>query len=179
MVGGCAEQGWTSRRAAPASVSPRWEAVTYATTVDSLLAVKYLVFDKSLRCLSWRTRFEPTGRGTKCSRPWQNRAPKYGRDDGEADALALRVMQLWCDETWRHQTRSPGAGIAGYAQLELLGGRRHYGGQRRRTNKGPVPPARSVRPTGADTHGRPPTPIPSGKCWAAKLKTAGATGWTI
>ncbi|HQL01503.1 MAG TPA: glycine radical domain-containing protein, partial [Smithellaceae bacterium] len=36
----------------------------------------------------------------------KNRAPKYGRDDDEADALALKVMELWCDETWKHRTKS-------------------------------------------------------------------------
>jgi formate C-acetyltransferase len=38
----------------------------------------------------------------------KNRAPKYGRDDDEADALARKVMQLWCDEAWRHSTKSTG-----------------------------------------------------------------------
>jgi len=34
------------------------------------------------------------------------KAPKYGRDDDEADALALRVMDLWTEECWRHTTES-------------------------------------------------------------------------
>jgi len=38
----------------------------------------------------------------------KNRAPKYGRDDHEADELARQVMQLWCDETWKHSTKSTG-----------------------------------------------------------------------
>jgi len=37
-----------------------------------------------------------------------HRAPKYGRDDDEADALARAVMELWTEETWRHRTRSTG-----------------------------------------------------------------------
>ncbi len=32
--------------------------------------------------------------------------PKYGRDDDRADAMALEVMQLWTEETWKHRTRS-------------------------------------------------------------------------
>jgi formate C-acetyltransferase len=35
-----------------------------------------------------------------------NRAPKYGRDDDEADAMGRRVMELWTAETWKHRTRS-------------------------------------------------------------------------
>jgi formate C-acetyltransferase len=38
----------------------------------------------------------------------KNRAPKYGRDDDEADRLARQVMQLWCDEAWRHRTKATG-----------------------------------------------------------------------
>jgi pyruvate-formate lyase len=38
-----------------------------------------------------------------------NKAPKYGRDDDEADAMGKRVMDLWCGlETWKHRTRSTG-----------------------------------------------------------------------
>jgi formate C-acetyltransferase len=38
----------------------------------------------------------------------KNRAPKYGRDDDEADALGREVMQLWCDATWCPSTKSTG-----------------------------------------------------------------------
>jgi pyruvate-formate lyase len=38
----------------------------------------------------------------------KNRAPKYGRDDDGADAMALRVMELWCNETWKYKTKSTG-----------------------------------------------------------------------
>ncbi len=33
-----------------------------------------------------------------------NKAPKYGRDDDEADEMACRVMELWTEETWKHKT---------------------------------------------------------------------------
>jgi len=35
-----------------------------------------------------------------------NKAPKYGQDDDEADALGLQVMELWTGETWKHKTKS-------------------------------------------------------------------------
>ena len=38
----------------------------------------------------------------------KNKAPKYGRDDDAADAMAKKVMDLWCDETWQHKTESTG-----------------------------------------------------------------------
>jgi len=34
----------------------------------------------------------------------RNRAPKYGRDDDEADALAQKVMALWAEDTWNYTT---------------------------------------------------------------------------
>ncbi|MPN00593.1 Choline trimethylamine-lyase [bioreactor metagenome] len=39
----------------------------------------------------------------------KNRAPKYGRDDDAADALAARLMRDWSDIVWRYQTKSTNA----------------------------------------------------------------------
>ena len=39
-----------------------------------------------------------------------HKAPKYGRDDDAADALAPRVMELWTEETWKHTARAPPTG---------------------------------------------------------------------
>ncbi len=84
------------------------EAVTFATTVDSLLAIKHLVFDKS-KCTmkeligALRDNWEDH----ETLQAWAKyRAPKYGRDDDEADEMARRVMDLWTDETWKHTTKS-------------------------------------------------------------------------
>jgi len=35
-----------------------------------------------------------------------HKAPKYGRDDDEADELAKKVMENWTQETWKHKTKS-------------------------------------------------------------------------
>ena len=84
------------------------EAVTYATTVDSLLAIKYLVYDKKLCSMTeliqalkenWQGHEVLQAQAT-------NKAPKYGRDDDLADEMALKVMQLWTDETWKYKTES-------------------------------------------------------------------------
>ena len=37
-----------------------------------------------------------------------NKAPKYGRDDDDADAMASQVMELWTEETWKHKTTTTG-----------------------------------------------------------------------
>ncbi len=37
-----------------------------------------------------------------------HKAPKYGRDDDTADALARQVMELWTEETWKYKTQSTG-----------------------------------------------------------------------
>jgi formate C-acetyltransferase len=86
------------------------EAVTYATTVDSLLAIKDLVFDRR-KCsmaeliealkANWQG-FE------KLQAMARYKSPKYGRDDDEADEMARQVMALWCDLTWQHKTKSTG-----------------------------------------------------------------------
>ncbi|HOZ72313.1 MAG TPA: pyruvate formate lyase family protein, partial [Spirochaetales bacterium] len=86
------------------------EGVTFATTVDSLLAVKFLVFDKKLCSMDELIRAlrdNWVGHETLQARA-KNQAPKYGRDDDEADAMALRVMELWTGETWKRQTPATG-----------------------------------------------------------------------
>ncbi|PKN68877.1 MAG: hypothetical protein CVU54_13470 [Deltaproteobacteria bacterium HGW-Deltaproteobacteria-12] len=110
LVKGCAEKGKDVTQGGAEISLTTLEAVTYATTVDSLLAIKYLVFDKKTCTLqelvsalgaNWQG-YEVLQATAK------NRAPKYGRDDDAADAMASKVMQLWCEETWRQSTRSTG-----------------------------------------------------------------------
>lgn len=110
MVEGCAEKGLDVTQGGARISFTTLEAVTYATTVDSLLAVKYLVFDKKACTLpELADALRANWKGHEVLQAMaKNRAPKYGRDDDEADALALRVMQLWCDETWKHRTTSTG-----------------------------------------------------------------------
>jgi trans-4-hydroxy-L-proline dehydratase len=108
LVRGCAEQGLDVTQGGAELNFTTLEAVTYATTVDSLLAIKYLVYDKQ-RCtlpeLVQALRDNWVGHEVLQAQAL-NKAPKYGRDDDEADALGLRVMELWAEETWMHKTRS-------------------------------------------------------------------------
>ena len=110
MVKGCAEKGMDVTQGGAEISFTTLEAVTYATTVDSLLAVKYLVFDKracTLEELIAALKANWQGH-EKLQALAKNRAPKYGRDDDEADAMASRVMALWCEEAWRYCTKSTG-----------------------------------------------------------------------
>jgi formate C-acetyltransferase len=110
MVKGCAESGKDVTQGGAEISFTTLEAVTYATTVDSLLAIKYLVFDKKTCTMKeLLAALKANWQGYEILQATaKNRAPKYGRDDDEADALARQVMQLWCDETWRHSTKSTG-----------------------------------------------------------------------
>ena len=110
LVRGCAEKGRDINRGGAEINLTTLETVTYATTVDSLLAVKYLVFDKQKSTMpeliealknNWQGHEVLQARA-------KNKAPKYGRDDDQADEMAKRVMDLWCDITWKHRTVSTG-----------------------------------------------------------------------
>ena len=108
LVRGCAEQGLDVTQGGAEISLTTIEGVTFATTVDSLLAVQHLVFDEG-RCsmgeLMRALRDNWEGHEVLRARA-VNKAPKYGRDDDVADALGRRVMDLWTEETWKHRTVS-------------------------------------------------------------------------
>jgi len=110
LIRGCAQKGLDVTQGGAELNFVTVEAVTYATTVDSLLAVKYLVFDEKICTMdeliqalqdNW------VGHEVLQARAL-NKAPKYGRDDAKADALAKAVMEVWTEETWKYKTLSTG-----------------------------------------------------------------------
>lgn len=108
LVRGCAKKGLDVTAGGAELNFTTLEAVTYATTVDSLLAIQYLVYDKglcSLPELVQALRDNWAGREVLQAQAL-NKAPKYGRDEDAADAMGRRVMELWTEETWRHKTRA-------------------------------------------------------------------------
>ncbi len=110
LVKGCAEKGLDITQGGAELSFTTLEAVTFATTVDSLLAVKYLVFDQkacSMEELIAALRANWEGYESLQAKA-KFKAPKYGRDDDEADEMARAVMDLWCEETWKHKTVSTG-----------------------------------------------------------------------
>lgn len=87
------------------------EGVTFASTVDSLLAIKYLVFDKkicTMQELIAALKDNWIGH-EKLQAIAKNKAPKYGRDDEEADKIAQKFMELWAEECWKYKTTATDA----------------------------------------------------------------------
>ena len=110
LVNGCAEKGLDITQGGAELSFSTLEAVTFATTVDSLLAVKYLVFDrKACTMAELIDALKKNWQGYEVLQAMaKNKAPKYGRDDNEADEMGRRVMALWTEETWKHKTHSTG-----------------------------------------------------------------------
>jgi formate C-acetyltransferase len=108
LVRGCAEQGLDITQGGAELNFTTIEAVTFATTVDSLLAIKYLVFDEKKATLAELIgALEANWEGHETLQAWAKfRAPKYGRDDDGADEMARRVMDLWTTETWKYVAAS-------------------------------------------------------------------------
>jgi formate C-acetyltransferase len=108
LVKGCAEKGLDVTQGGAELNFVTIEAVTYATTVDSLLAVKYLVFDEKVCTMSELVRaLQDNWEGhTALQARARFKAPKYGRDDDQADAIARAVMDVWAEQTWKHRTKS-------------------------------------------------------------------------
>jgi formate C-acetyltransferase len=108
LVKGCAQKGMDITEGGAELGYVTIEAVTYATTVDSLLAVKYLVFDQkacTMAELIQALKDNWVGHEILQARAL-HKAPKYGRDDDAADSLARQVMELWAGETWKYKTKS-------------------------------------------------------------------------
>jgi formate C-acetyltransferase len=108
LVKGCAEKGMDITQGGMELGFTTVEGVTFATTVDSLLAVKYLVFDgKECTMAELVDALKANWKGHEILQAKAKfRAPKYGRDDDEADAMGKKVMDFWCNETWKYKTRS-------------------------------------------------------------------------
>ncbi len=108
LVKGCAEKGLDITKGGPELFFTTVEGVTFATTVDSLLAIKYLVYDKkecTMEELIQALKDNWTGHDVLKAKA-KNRAPKYGRDDSKADEMAGKVMDLWADQTWEYKAES-------------------------------------------------------------------------
>ena len=108
MVRGCAEKGIDITQGGAEINLTTLEAVTYATTVDSLLAVKYLIYDNNKCTMDQLIRaLKNNWKGhEKLQAHAMFKAPKYGRDNSDADAMGKKVMNLWAEECWKYRTVS-------------------------------------------------------------------------
>lgn len=106
LVGGCAENCKDITEGGAQLGFVTVEGVTFATTVDSLLAVKYLVYDNKECSLTQLVEaLKANWKGNEILQAKAlNRAPKYGRDDKTADKFAKDFMEYWANETWKYKT---------------------------------------------------------------------------
>lgn len=106
IVKGCAEKGLDVTEGGAELNYVTIEVVTFASTVDSILAIKYLVYDKKVCTMdelinALKNNWEGA---EKLQAIAINKAPKYGRDDNEADEIARKVMEIWSEECWKYKT---------------------------------------------------------------------------
>jgi formate C-acetyltransferase len=110
LVRGCIDKAKDVNRGGAELNFVTLEAVTFANTVDSMLAVKSLVYDDKdctmqelVQALkdNWKGHEVLQARAT-------NKTPKYGRDDDKADEMGKKVMELWTDESWKYKTSATG-----------------------------------------------------------------------
>ncbi|HUU02427.1 MAG TPA: pyruvate formate lyase family protein [Myxococcota bacterium] len=97
LVGGCAEQGRDITAGGARHNYITVEGVALATTVDSLLAVKHLVYqERRVEMAELLEAIEKNFEGhEKLRLLLSNKAPRYGNDDERADELARRVSTFW------------------------------------------------------------------------------------
>ncbi len=108
LVKGCGDKALDITQGGPELSFTTIEGVTFATTVDSLLAIKYLVYDKkecTLEELSAALKDNWIGHEILQAKA-KNRASKYGQDNDDADEMARRVMDTWTSEVWKHSTKT-------------------------------------------------------------------------
>ncbi|MEJ2293973.1 MAG: pyruvate formate lyase family protein, partial [Candidatus Lokiarchaeota archaeon] len=105
---GCIEKGLDIRNGGPKLRFITIEGVAFATTVDSLLAIKHFVYDeKKYSIAEIKDALVHNFEGNEYAimqTQLKNKAPKYGNDDDQADEIAREVMELWAKETWKYKT---------------------------------------------------------------------------
>ncbi|TFG03287.1 MAG: hypothetical protein EU542_02925 [Promethearchaeota archaeon] len=105
---GCIEKGLDIRNGGPELRFITIEGVAFATTVDSLLAIKHFVYDeKKYSIAQIKDALVHNFEGKEYSimqSQLKNKAPKYGNNDDQADKMAREIMKLWAKETWKYKT---------------------------------------------------------------------------
>ncbi len=106
IVGGCAEKGLDVTEGGARHNFVTVEGVTFATCVDSLLAIKKMVYeDKKVNMPTLLAALKANWQGyEKIQALMKNKAPKYGNDDPYADKFAHEVMKAWVEEVNKYKT---------------------------------------------------------------------------
>ena len=110
LVDGCAENGRDVTAGGARHNYITVEGIALATAVDSVAAIKHLVYDKGRLAMgelvaALRANFEGH---EELRQTLIHKAPKFGTDDPEADVLAREISKFWTEETFKH--RSPATG---------------------------------------------------------------------
>ncbi|MEW6200880.1 MAG: pyruvate formate lyase family protein, partial [bacterium] len=110
LVNGCEQSGKDITAGGAEHNYITVEGIAFATAVDSLLAIKKLVYENKKITMSQlikalKSNFDSA---EPLRQTLLNKAPKYGNDDPEADALAKDLSMFWTKEVFRH--RSPATG---------------------------------------------------------------------
>jgi formate C-acetyltransferase len=108
LIRGCIVRGLDIRCGGPELRFITVEGVGFATTVDSLLAIKKFVFDDKKYTMSQiKDALKNDFNGDEYAvmqTLLKNKALKYGNDVDDADKFAQKVMKVWADETWKYKT---------------------------------------------------------------------------
>jgi len=104
LVDGCLQSGKDCNAGGARFNFLTVEGVALATVVDSLAAVKKLVYeDRQIEMgnlvVAIRANFEGQ---ESLRRTLLAKAPKYGNDDGYADEIAREVSRFWTEEAFKH-----------------------------------------------------------------------------
>ncbi len=101
-----------------------------------------------------------------------HKAPKYGRDDDAADALARQVMELWTDETWKYEPGPRAGGTAPACCPGTTGWRIRSSCQPARTGVRAASscPTHCALRTARTSTARPPTSTRWARCWAVRAR---------
>jgi pyruvate formate-lyase/glycerol dehydratase family glycyl radical enzyme len=104
LVGGCLESGRDSNAGGAHFNYLTVEGVALATVVDSLAALKKLVYeDRSIEIDQLLEAIQADYEGNESLRQTLvNKAPKYGNDDPYADQVAHDVSRFWTEQAIKH-----------------------------------------------------------------------------
>ena len=103
LVGGCLENGKDAAAGGARYNYLTVEGVALATTADSLVAIKQLVYDEHAVTIDDLIRaLDANFEGHEPLRQQLlHKADKYGNDDPEADAMARRLSRFWTEQAFR------------------------------------------------------------------------------
>ncbi len=117
IVRGCAESGRDVTAGGPVHNFITVEGVAFATAVDSLAAIKSLVYDnKKVSMKDLRKALKKNFKGHESLRQMLvHRAPKYGNDDPEADDMARELNTFFAERVIKRTSPKTGRRFrAGY-----------------------------------------------------------------